>query len=172
MDLETRIGNCRIGEPHERIELTRRDECRMAATHLVEQARLNILIISRDLDPMIFGHHEFTDPVGKFIRNQRAEMRILVNDSSMIIHKSNRLAEMAISFSSKIAIRKLAVSDQNYNEAWMLSDGLALLHQPIADRYEATLDCYTPRRGKESTEQFEILWANAELIPELRALKI
>lgn len=172
MDIKTQIGNSSVGEPHERIELTSSDECRLAATRLIEQARLNILIISRNLDPMIFGHHEFTDPVGKFIRNQRAEMRILVNDSSMVIHKSNRLAEMAISFSSKIHVRKLASSDQNYNEAWMLCDDIALLHQPVADRYEATLDCYTPRRGKESTEEFETLWANAELIPELRALKI
>lgn len=172
MDIETSLQACKIGKPHQLLQLQSRDENRLAAIHLAEQARHEILIMSRDLDAMVYGHHEFTDHIGQFIRDRRTEMRILVNDPSRMIRKSHRLAEMAISYSSKISIRKLAGSDQDYNEAWMLCDGVALLYRPIADLFEATLDCYTPRRGKESKELFEKMWGNGVLIPELRALKI
>ena len=172
MDTETSIAECKIGKPHPVLHLQHRDENRHAATHLAEQARYEILIISRDLDPMVYGHHEFTDHIGQFIRDRRAQMRILVNDHQRMIRHSNRLAELAVSYSSKISIRKLSRSDQDYNEAWMLCDQVAILFRPIADDYEASLDCYSPRRGKECSELFEKLWGNSELIPELRALKI
>ena len=165
MDIETSLQECKIGKPHQLLQLQSRDENRLAAIHLAEQARHEILIVSRDLDPMVYGHHEFTDYIGQFIRDRRTQMRILVNDHARMIRHSHRLAEMAINYSSKISIRKLASNDQEYNEAWMLCDEVALLNRPIADAYEATLDCYTPRRGKEHRELFEKMWANSELIP-------
>jgi len=171
-EFEEQLHTCKIGQPHELIQLEQREENRLAAVCLAKQARHEILIISRDLDPIVYGHHEFTTHIGQFIRNRRAAIRILVSDERQMIHHAHRLAEMATSFSSKIAIRKLGSTDKDYNEAWMLCDDVALLYRPIADLYQATLDCYTPRRGKDSKEAFEIMWGNAELIPELRALKI
>ncbi|HID82400.1 MAG TPA: hypothetical protein EYH06_08950 [Chromatiales bacterium] len=172
MEFEAQLQTCKIGQPHKVITLERRDENRLAAIQLAGQARHEILIISREFEPMIYGHHEFTDHIGQFIRDRRTDMRILVRDERPMIRHSHRLAEMAISYSSKIAIRKLGSTDKDYNEAWMLCDSIALLYRPIADLFEATLDCYTPRRGKECQEAFEKMWGNAELIPELRALKI
>ena len=172
MELEEQLLSCKIGQPHEVIQLALREQNRIAAVHLAEQARHEILIVSRDLDAMVYGHHEFTDHIGQFIRDRRTEMRMLVTNERRLIRHSHRLAEMAISYSSKIAIRKLGSTDKDYNEAWMLCDEVALLYRPIADLYDATLDCYAPRRGKENKEAFEKMWGNAELIPELRALKI
>ncbi len=172
MEFEDRLQTCKIGQPHDIIQLERREENRLAAIQLASQARHEILIISRDLEPMIYGHHEFTDYIGQFIRDRRADLRVLVQDERPMVQHSHRLAEMAINYSSKIAIRKLGAANKDYNEAWMLCDGVAMLYRPIADLFEATLDCYTPRRGKESRELFEKFWGNAELVPELRALKI
>lgn len=172
MDTETTLETCKIGEPHPVIQLQQRNENRDAAIHLAEQARHEILIVSRDMDSMVYGHHEFTDHIGQFIRDRRASMRILVNDPREMIRTSHRLSEMAVSYSSKISIQKLSSYDQDYSEAWMLCDKIAILYRPLATAYEATLDCYSPRRGKECRELFEKMWGNSENIPELRALKI
>jgi len=99
-------------------------------------------------------------------------MRILVHDTYKIVKQSHRLGELAAAISSKVTIRKIGARQSDYNEAWMLADSVAFLYLPQADKYEASLDFYSARRGQELTATFDDLWNNAELIPDLRILKI
>lgn len=170
--LDNILSEVSIGEPHEKIKLSAREDSQKAARRLAECARHEILIVSRYLDPNVYGTEDFMEVMSPFVRSRRANVKVLVSDARGMIKDTHRLAEMAVSLSSKIAIRKLGIREQQYNESWMLADGVALLHLPQADLYNGSLDCYSPRYGKEYKELFDSMWSQADSIPELRALKI
>ncbi len=166
------LSESKIGEPREKIPLELRADHQKTVRRLAELARHEILIVSRHLDPSVYGTEDFMDVMSPFVRSKRASVRILVNDSRSMVKDTHRLAEMAVSLSSKISIRRLGLQEQQYNEAWMLADEVALLHLPQSDLYKGSMDFYSPRYGKEHKELFDSMWSHAELIPELRALKI
>lgn len=170
--LDEFLGTAKIGQPHEKMQLELREEHQKTARRFAELAKHEILIVSRHLDPTVFGSESFMEVMSPFVRSKRAVVKILVNDPRALVKDIHRLAEMAISLSSKITIRKLGLQEQQYNEAWMLADGVALLHLPQADMYKGSVDFYTPRHGKEYKELFDSMWSHADSIPELRALKI
>ncbi len=170
--LTEQLSTAKIGQPQEVINLDERSQHQLVATTLAEQARQEILIISRTLDPLVYGTPNFLNAVTPFIRSRRASMRLLVHETSKIVKQSHRLGELAAAISSKVSIRKIGSRQSDYNEAWMLVDGVAYLHLPQADKYQASLDFYSARRGQELTATFDALWNNAELIPDLRILKI
>lgn len=170
--LQEQLSNAKIGQPQEIINLEERSQHQMVAATLATQARQEILLLSRTLDPLVYGTPEFLDAVTPFIRSKRASMRMLVHDTYKIVKQSHRLGELAAGVSSKVAIRKISARQGDYNEAWMLVDGVAFLHMPQADKYQASLDFYSARRGQELTAVFDDLWNNAEQIPDLRILKI
>ena len=102
MSVEEQLTDCKIGEPHEVISLRDEDEIRQAAIHLANQAEREILILSQELDPAIFGHHKFTDELRSFIHNRNSKMRILVTMDRKLIRGSHRMVTMARKFSSTI----------------------------------------------------------------------
>ncbi len=172
MSLKSDLEKGVIGQPQSVIDLKLRDEVMLATQQLASKARSEILIVNRVLDNTIYGTTDFEEVILPFIKHKQASLRILVHDSRPLIKESHRLGEMAISLSSKIEIRQLGYRSQNYNEAWMLCDGVAMVHLPMSDRYHGSVDYYTPRRGREYKEVFTGLWASSSNIPELRALKI
>lgn len=166
------LSESKIGEPQEKIKLELREDHQKTVRRLAELARHEILIVSRHLDPSVYGTEDFMEVMSPFVRSKRASVRILVGDTRTMIKDTHRLAEMAVSLSSKISIRRLGIQEQQYNEAWMLADEVALLQLPQSDLYKGSMDFYTPRHGKEHKELFDSMWSHADLIPELRALKI
>ncbi len=170
--LDELLAEAKIGHPHEKFQLELREEHQKIVRRMAELAKHEILIVSRHLDSSVYGSEDFMEMMSPFVRSKRANVRILVNDTRSLVKDIHRLAEMAISLSSKIQIRKLGLREQTYNEAWMLADGVALLKLPQADLYKGSIDFYTPRHGKEHKELFDSMWSHADSIPELRALKI
>ncbi len=172
MSLEDDLEKGVIGQPQTVIDLNLRAEVMLATNALAGKARSEILIMSRFLDKTIYNTSAFEKIIMPFVKHKRASLRILVHESRPLIKESHLLGEMAINLSSKIAIQQLGSRSQNYNEAWMLCDGVALLHLPVSDFYHGSIDFYTPRRGREYKANFDSFWASSANIPELRALKI
>ena len=172
MSLKDGLEKGVIGQPQPVIDLKLRSEVMLATNALAARAKFEILIVSHFLDKTIYNTSDFETIILPFIKHRRASLRILVHESRSLIKESHHLGEMAIRLSSKIEIRQLDSRSQNYNEAWMLCDGVALLHLPVSDMYHGSVDFYTPRRGREYKADFESLWASSVNIPELRALKI
>ena len=172
MSSEEQLTNCIIGQPHDVITLTDEKEIRQAAIHLANQAEREILILSQELDPSIFGHHEFTDQLRSFIRHRNSKMRVLVTMDRKIIRGSHRMVTVARNFSSTILIHRLDPRKRGFRETAMLCDDLALLLRPNPDMDMAVLDCNTPAGGNKMKTQFESLWANSEPIPEIGTLGV
>jgi len=170
--LTERLSNARIGQPQEIIKLEERNYSQAAANALAERAKHEVLIVSRVLDPLVFSTPEFIELLTPFVRSKRATIRILVNDTYRLVKHSHRLGEFAVALSSKVSIRKIGIRQNDYNEAWMLADQVALLHLPQADKYQGTLDFYSPRKGKELIAVFDDMWDHADLIPDLRILNV
>lgn len=172
MSVEEQLTGCKIGESHEVISLRDEDEIRQAAIHLANQAEREILILSQELDPAIFGHHEFTDELRSFIHNRNSKMRILVTMDRKLIRGSHRMVTMARKFSSTIAIHRLDPRKRSFRETAMLCDEVALLLRPNPELSMAIMDCDTPGGGNKMKTQFESLWNNSEPIPEIGTLGV
>ena len=172
MSAEAELTDCKIGESHEVITLRNEDEIRQAAIHLADQAEREILILSQDLDPSIFGHHKFSEHLRSFIHNRNSKMRILVTMDRRLIRGSHRMVTMARKFSSTITIHRLDPRKRGFKETAMLCDDVALLLRPNPDHAMAIMDCNTPAGGNKMQTQFEKLWNQSEPIPEIGTLGV
>lgn len=170
MDIEEKLKACEFGTAHEAILLTSEAEIREAAIYLSKQAHREIIIMSRELDPMIFGHHDFADRLRTFISQRNSKMRVLVNMDRKIIQTSHRLTGLALKHSSTITIHRIDQRKRNFQETSMLCDGVAMLLRPSQDHARAILDCDAAGKIQPILEDFERLWRNSEPIPELHTL--
>lgn len=170
MNIEEKLATCEFGSPHEVILLDSESELREAAIHLSRMSHHEILIMSRELDPRVFGHHEFTDRLRTFISQRSSKMRVLVNMDRKIIQTSHRLTRLAREHSSTISIHRLDQRKRSFHETAMICDSVAMLLRPSYEDPKGILDCDAAGKIHTIREDFERLWKNSEPIPELRTL--
>ncbi len=170
MDIEEQLKTCEFGKPHDPVLLESESGIREAAIWLSRQAHHEIIIMSHELDPMIFGHHEFTDRMRSFIARRNSKMRILVNLDRKIIQTSHRMVHLAREHSSTILMQRIDQRKRYFHETSMLCDGVAMLLRPSQEHPRAILDCDAAGKIHDIIEDFERLWRNSEPIPELRTL--
>ena len=163
----------RLGGETDALTLDSIELNREAVLRLARQARRSLHIVSRDLDPAIYDNAEFDSAVADLARSSRyAEVRILVRNTEPAVAHGHRLIETARRLSSHIEIRRLHPDHAHYNEAFLIADRRGVLHRPLADVYEATLEFNNPARAQDLYAQFMALWEHAEHEPNFRRLHI
>ena len=171
-NLEHKLATAKIGEPLA-LQLSERDENRLANTALAEQARATLDIVSLDLDKAIFDTIEFYDAVKMLATNSRkAKIRILISDSQKIIKQGHRLLELARRLSSYIEVRVQGKRFKDFNESWLIADATAWIRRPYADRYQAEVDFSAARKLREVLQDFDAMWNEAIHDPNLRRLNL
>ncbi|RMG53643.1 MAG: hypothetical protein D6717_10925 [Gammaproteobacteria bacterium] len=154
-------------------ELTRREEIADCTRRLIQEARQEVAIVSRELDPGVYDQAEISDALLRLARtNHHARIRILIRDNRALVKASHRLQHLHQRLTSFLQIRRLGERDMGFNKAFLVVDRRNWLHQPLADRYEARASTEQPLRGRELQERFEELWTESREDPELRRLSL
>jgi len=169
---EHELSAAKIGDSLS-LQLSERNENRLACAVLAQQARTTLDIVSRDFDKHIFDTSEFYEAVKTLATsNRKARIRILISDSEKVIKYGHRLLELARRLTSYIDIKVQGKSFKDFNESWLVADETAWLRQPHADRYEAEINFSDARRLREVLKDFDTMWNEATHDQNLRRLSL
>ncbi|HLW74548.1 MAG TPA: hypothetical protein VKT74_05720 [Gammaproteobacteria bacterium] len=146
---------------------------REAAVAVATVAKRELVLFSRDLEPSLYDNEPFLKAVQSLAtRSRMSRIRVVSIDPGSAIHAGHRLIALAQRFSSYIEIRRASRDHADLTETFLVADDVALLHRPIATRYEGYADLYAPPAARLCLKTFTGIWEDAEPDPEFRRLGI
>ena len=171
--MDRRLSELSLGAKHPDIELDTSALVRHACLRLFQQAHQEILIVSRHLDGALFNNASVSTALKDFVlRNRNTHVRVLCKDPMPAVKENHRLIELAYRLSSFIEIRTPTPEYREHNAAYVVADGLGVVHRTQADRYEATVSFAHHAFAGELVREFNGMWASALPSPALRRLHL
>lgn len=146
---------------------------RQATLQLVAGAHQQLRILSYELDRHLWGEPGMVEILRAFVlRSQRAELRILVNQTQRAAQRGHHLVELARRLPSRIAIRELNEERRGIVEEFAIADEYALLHKRRHDDLEAQWHAHAPLDARRLRRRFDALWDESPPARELAVLGI
>jgi hypothetical protein len=173
MSIVHALDGRQLGDSNEPFEVIYSEDNRLALLALLPQARRVLRIVSRDLDCKIYEHADTVAAIKGFaLGSRRSDVRIIVRDISRIVSRGHRLVDLQRRMPSYISIRTPAKEHQHYNGAFLVVDGIGVLHRKYADRYEGVANFNDPQTARELANLFGEMWEHATVPPDLRTLAL
>ncbi len=146
---------------------------RDASVAVAAVAKRELVLFSRDLEPLLYDRQEFISVVQTLAtRSRMSRIRIVCIDSGPSVRAGNRVVALAQRFSSYIEVRRASRDHENLVDTFLVADDVALLFRPLCTRYEGLADLRAPLQAREKLRGFEDIWQQAEPDPEFRRLGI
>ncbi len=143
------------------------------AVMLVNRAHREIRIFSHRLEPAMYSNGQFCDAVYAFATSHPlARVKILVKDIFYVVNHSNLLHDLCLRLPSRIQIRKLQTKESCLHTEFLLVDRAGILYKQEPERFVGYVVEYSPLEAIELVNEFDNLWEQGELDPELRRLHI
>jgi hypothetical protein len=156
-----------------RAVLSSEQEIRAALARLVASANRTLSILTRDLEPQIYDHDEFLEPLKRFILARTfARVRVLIYDPNRAIKDGNRFVTMGRRLNSYIEFRNVKPHLRGRVDAFCIADEHALVYRARADKWSAVSDLNAPAVARRYLDEFDELWQACELEPELRQMHL
>jgi len=139
-----------------------------------EKSQRELVVLSQQLDPLLYNHDNFADAVSKMVRSDRhSRVRILVKDPRPVIESGHRLLTLSRRLSSKIEIRKLLIEPKDETVGYLIGDKKYLLYQHTETQYSGFINYNGAPESKKLLEEFDYLWDQHGFVdPEFRQLMI
>lgn len=149
------------------------DTFREQAMMLANRAQREIRIFSLRLEPGVYSNNSFCDVIYAFATSHPlARVKILVKDIAQVIHNTNQLHELCLRLPSRIQIRKLDAKEETLHTEFLLVDRTGILYKQEPERFVGYVVAHAPLEAVELVEEFDKMWEQSELDPELRRLHI
>jgi hypothetical protein len=143
------------------------------ALSMMQQARRNVAILSRQMDGRLYNTAEFMHALSQLAsQHPRSQIRMLVKETEPLIKYGHRIIELSRRLSSAIGIRTIHEDYREYNEAFMVFDERGVIKRRYADRYEGIANFNDPKQARELLSFFDEVWNISEPDPDLRRLHI
>lgn len=140
---------------------------------MVGKARRQLDIVSRSLEPAVYGTQDFLEAAKALALTPRGQVRILLLDPEALLARGgHRLVELAMRVSSHMEIRRPGPDHQEFNEAMLIADRRGVIHRQLSDRYEGVANFHAPQWAARLSDNFETIWQNAEPDPHFRRLML
>lgn len=177
MRLPVAPAAARDGSPHPRrlesevIELQSVEDCRRLALQLLQQARHQVWIYTRDLDPEVLHGAEMVAELRRIATSsRRSEVRVLVQDVAAAQQGHSPLLDLAQRLSSRVLIQQPEMEvEGQYPGAFLLNDVGGWLSRPLATRFEGEARLHAPGSHRQWLEHFQRAWDRSRPVSELRA---
>jgi len=149
------------------------DQCRAAALEIAKLARYRLAIMTPDLEPAIYGTHEFRDELKRIARSSRfAQVRVLVRDAQRATREGHLLVELSLALPTYVQIRVPDPDDEQRTDAFVLADDDAILYRVAAEVADGVVEVEGSAIARERLRSFDRLWQRAQPDPNLRRLGI
>lgn len=139
---------------------------------VIQGGRRELVIYTRDLDPVQLGRSGALDALRRFVIATRdAKIRILTHDLRRAIQEDHGLIALTQRLSSHVSIRVIEQEpDVQYASAFILNDRGGYVFRPIATRSEATACMRNRSRQRQLLRYFNEVWERSRPATELRPL--
>lgn len=144
------------------------------ATHMVSTARMEVALLTQELDRRIYGTTAFADAMRHFVlQHPHTKVRILVNAAQSAVANSPRLVELGRSLTSFVEFRQVPPERQQViREETLITDGRVMLYRETPSDLEAKYYDAAPSQARLKLKDFDVLWHEAQPAQELRKLGI
>lgn len=149
-----------------------RSEALAAITDLLADARYEIAIYTRDLDPDLFDVPATLEAIKRIaLSGRHAQVRIIVQEPRRPLADGHRLITLAQRLPSTIAIRTpVDEHDLKYPSAFLINDHRGYFFRVLGSRLEGDGSTYAPGRHGQLRELFDQAWERSTPSEELRQL--
>lgn len=149
------------------------EEFRAAVVQVLGVAQRTLSIFTHDLEPQVYDHDEFLEPLKKFIlARQFARVRVAIVEPERVVLSASRFVAMGRRLNSYIEFRRLGPEHRNNPEAFFIADDHALVYRARAEDWNGMSDTYEPAVARLYLTKFDSLWNTCEHEPESRQLQI
>ncbi|TXH03559.1 MAG: hypothetical protein E6R07_11960 [Nevskiaceae bacterium] len=143
------------------------------AAALAAGARLQLTLLSQNLDRRTYGDEAFIEPLTRFLLSSaRARLRVLVRHPGQAMLKGHRLVELGRQLSSRVEFRELPPERQLIEREYLIADEAALLIRESPQELLARYYPQAPLLAREQLREFETLWQESPSAMEFRDLRI
>jgi predicted GNAT family N-acyltransferase len=151
-----------------------RDEAIAAIAALLADARHEIAIYTRDLDPALLDVPPILDAIKRIALSGRgARVRAIVHEPRKAIADGHRLIALAQRLPSLVELRvPQEETDRQYASAFVVNDRRGYVFRPLASRSEGEGSTYAPGRHAQLREYFDQVWERSVPSEELRQLAL
>lgn len=162
-------GPSRPAADFEGLEATRE-----AVLALVQAARRDILVYSRDLEPAVYAHPPIVQALKEFAISGRAGVaRFVIQDPALAQRSPHPLIAIAQRLSSAFELRTpQEIEELQYPSVFMANDADGYLFRLLGSRFEGDWSPALPGRSRQLQEHFQRVWDRARPCTELRSLQI
>ena len=149
-----------------------RDAAIAATLGVIAQARRELDIYSRELDPGLLDVPEVVAALRRFAID-RGEVRLLVQDPATPQRALSPLIALGQRLSSAFAFRAVEEPvDRAYPSAYIVNDRGGHYFRKLGHRFDGETRLDAPARARQLRSAFEPVWERARPITEYRALQI
>ena len=141
---------------------------------LVTQARRELVVYTRDLEPTVFAHPTVVDAFKSFsVTGRGAVARFIIQDASVAQRSPHPLLALAQRLPSSFLFRSPQDAEElQYPSVFVANDNDGYLFRLLGSRFEGEWSPALPGRNRQLLEQFGRSWERARPCTELRSLAI
>lgn len=155
------------------VSVESREQAQTETLALITEARHELWIYTRDLDPQIFDTEEMLDALKRFAVGGRAAIRIIIQEPQLAVRRGHRLIALAQRLTSIFALRTpMQDEDRQYPSAFVLNDRYGFYFRTLGNRFDGEAINYAPGRHAQLLDYFRQVWERSEQSEELRQLAI
>lgn len=149
-----------------------RSQALTAITDLLADAKYEIAIYTRDLDPALFDVPATLDAIKRIaLAGRHAQVRIIVQEPRRPLADGHRLIALAQRLPSVIALRTpVDEHDLNYPSAFLVTDHRGYFFRTLGSRLDGEGSTYAPGRHAQLSQLFDQTWERSTPSEELRQL--
>jgi predicted GNAT family N-acyltransferase len=143
-------------------------------TALTHQARRQLVIYSRELDPGLFDQPSVLEALRRLAcRAEPLEIRVLLQDAGAPQRLLAPLLPLAQRLPSSFLFREIHDPvDRNYPSAYVANDAGGYYFRPLGNRFDGEADLDGAGRARQLREEFGRIWERSRPCTEYRALGI
>lgn len=158
----------------EPIIVSDREQAERLVVRIVEQARRDLAVVTRHLDPGLLDAPPVFEAIRRFAIGGRARrMRILLHDPQPAVSNGHRLIELIQRLPSVFELRQPGdEQDRQFAGAFLIDDRGGFYFRPLAVRYDGDGDLHAPLRHRELSDWFEAMWERGLPCVEFRRLSL
>jgi hypothetical protein len=165
--------DCVLGVTAQELQIEQREELRMIAQHMADQAKKSVYILSHDLDSVLYDSEPFVEALSRLARRSKyCFVNVLVFDSNTAVKDGHRLVELYQRLNPYVRIRKISQQYKDYTSAFLLADVQGVIFRQFAGSYSAVVNYQDPLQCSNLLKFFEEVWEMSEEDPQLRRLYI
>ena len=148
-------------------------EARRALLSIAGTAQRKISVFSPYLEHDLFDSDAMAQAFSEMARGHaRAEIRILILSSKLIVSRGHRLLDLARRLDDKIRIRWLDEAANQDTSSFLCADTDAYWLLPNFEHHAGIAEQYNPVTTQQLQSTFDAAWARSKEDPELRRLQI